>query len=325
MHELLKSIRAAERINVIAHIHPDGDAVGSVVGLQLGLQQLGKKATAVLADGVPPAFQFLCQHTEMSTDLPPYQADQPALCIVLDLADAARTGFRDRVEEYGKAGMLCFIDHHPLGDLQKQSKAYYHTINTSSCAELVYQVLRELGVRFTPPIATALLTGMYTDTGGFQYSNTSTDTLEVGAELMRRGGRLRTIVDHTSSQKSIASLRLLGIALERLSLTRHESCAVSVITAQDMTDMGAAVEDAAGIINQLNVLPGPKICMLITEIEPGVIRGSLRSNDHPGHHAVNVTPLARLLGGGGHARASGFLVNGHIERVEGSANQWRVI
>ena len=301
MQELLKRIRAAERCVVVAHIHPDGDAVGSLVGLSLGLQQLGKQVTAVLADGVPSSFTFLAAHIPVVTEMPPYDAAHPALCISVDLADSGRTGFRDKVQEYAKAEMLGFIDHHPLGDLEKKTSAYYHTIHTSSCAELVYHVLQALEVRLTPPLATALLTGMYTDTGGFQYETTSTDTMEISAELMRRGARLQTIVEHTNGQKSIANLRLLGLAMERLSLTRNGNCAISFITREDIEKEGATADDASGIINQLNVLPGARLCMLLTEFEPGVIRGSLRSTDHPDKPALNVTPLAKLLGGGGHA------------------------
>ena len=324
MHELVTKIRAADKIFVIAHIHPDGDAVGSVIAMQQGLEQLGKTTTAVLADGVPTSFLFLTPHTEVLTVLPAYDGKNPAFCVVLDLADAARTGFREEIESYAQAGMLGFVDHHPLGDLRKQTEAFYHTIATSSCAELIYHLLSELGIRFTPPIATALLTGMYTDTGGFQYSNTSTDTLEIGAELMRRGARLRTIVDHTGNQKSIANLRLLGIALERLKLTRNGTCAISLITQEDMVTAGATIDDATGIINQLNVLPGPRICVLLTETEPGIVRGSIRSNDHPGHHAINVTPIAKLLGGGGHARASGFMIEGTIATIDQARKQWRL-
>jgi phosphoesterase RecJ-like protein len=324
MQKLLEKIAAAKRVVLVSHIHPDGDAVGSLIAMALGLEQLGKEVYAVLADGVPSSFQFLSAHVAVETVLPPLSVAEPAMCIALDLADAARTGFKDHIDEYGRAEMLGFIDHHPFGDLQKKTPAYYHSLATSSCAELVYHVLTALGVRFTPPLATALLTGMYTDTGGFQYDNTSTDTMEIGAELMRRGARLRTIVDHTNQQKSIANLRLLGLALERLTVTRHGQCAVSVISHDDILATKATPEDVGGIINQLNVLPGPKVTLLLTEIEPGVIRGSLRSNDHPDRKPLNVTPLAKLLGGGGHARASGFMLHGTINIDKTAATQWKV-
>ncbi len=326
MQELLHRIQAAERIVLVAHIHPDGDAAGSLIGLGLGLQQMGKDVTPVLADGVPASFAFLATHLPVQTELPLYDSGHPStLCICLDLADAARTGFREHIEAYAKGNALAFIDHHPFGDLEKLTTVHYHSLNVSSCAELVYHVLMQLGVRFTPPLATALLTGMYTDTGGFQYTNTSTDTLEIGAELMRRGARLRTIVDHTNRQKSIATLRLLGLALERMAITNNGTCAVSILSYKDIKDAKATSEDVSGIINQMNVLPGPKVCILITELEPGVLRGSLRSNDQVGQKVVNVTPLAKLFGGGGHARASGFMFNAHLEQDDKAPTQWRVI
>lgn len=326
MQELLHRIQAAEQIVLVAHIHPDGDAAGSLIGLGLGLQQLGKTVTAVLADGVPTTFEFLATHLTVATELPSYDPGHPStLCVCLDLADAARTGFRAQIEAYAKGNALAFIDHHPFGDLEKLTATHYHSLHVSSCAELIYHVLTNLGARFTPPIATALLTGMYTDTGGFQYTNTSTETLEIGAELMRRGARLRTIVDHTNRQKSIATLRLLGLALERMTITNNGTCAVSVVSYEDIKGAKATSEDVSGIINQMNVLPGPKVCILITELEPGVLRGSIRSNDQVGQKVVNVTPLAKLLGGGGHARASGFMFSAHLEHNDKAPSQWRVI
>ena len=321
MQELINRLLSADRCIVISHVHPDGDAIGSLTALTLGLEQLGKQVVPVLADPVPSAFQFAVGLLEITNELPPLTVEEPYFCVTVDLPDTRRTGFSDAISEYGEANMLGFIDHHPLGDLQKKTTAYYHTLQTSSCAELIYHLLLALGVRITPPIATALLTGMYTDSGGFQYDNTSTETMELGAELMRRGARLRTIVDHTSRQKSNSSLRLLGVAMERLTVTNNGTCAVSVITYNDIQKAGGNTEDASGIINQLNVLPGTRLCMLLTEAEPGIIRGSLRSTDHPDMRVLNVTTLAKLFGGGGHARASGFLVDGHLELSE---NQWKV-
>jgi len=325
MQELINRLRSLERFIVVSHIQPDGDAVGSLTALTLGLQQLGKTVLPVLADGVPPSFQFVTGTLEVATEFPPLTIKDPYFCIAVDLPDSRRTGFGSNVLEYAEATMLGFIDHHPLGDLQKKTSDYYHSLNTSSCAELIYHVLLALEVRITPPIATALLTGMYTDSGGFQYDNTSTETMEIGADLMRRGARLRTIVDHISRQKSIASLRLLGLAMERLTLTNNGTCAVSVITYDDIEKAGGTADDASGIINQLNVLPGPRLCMLLTESEKGTIRGSLRSTDHPDMRVLNVTNVAKLLGGGGHARASGFLVEGHLEPLEGKTNLWKVV
>ena len=173
-------------------------------------------------------------------------------------------------------------------------------------------------MRITPRIATALLTGMYTDTGGFQYSNTSEETMQNAADLMRRGGRLNKIVQHISHQKSVAHLKLVGIALERLLVGWNGRCGISILTHADVLTAGAKDEDLTGVVNELNVLNGIDFVLLLTEMTPGEIRGSLRTSDSS---RFNVARLARALGGGGHPRAAGFSLPGSLITSESG---WRI-
>lgn len=323
MEAVSAAIQAAERCLIISHIHPDGDAVGSLVALSLGLQQLNKEVVPVLVDGVPQSFQYLLADLEIQTELPAPPIDpSQTLCITVDLADSHRTGEKEKIRAYSDFGRLAMVDHHPAGDMCHLAQAIYQDIDTSSCAELIYHLLISLGVRLTPAISTALMTGMYTDTGGFQFENTSRQTLEVGAELMKRGARLNTIVDQTTHQKSIAHLRLTGLALERLSLRRHNQIAISYLNYADLEAVNGKSEDIEGIVNQLNVLPGSKLTILLVESKPGRIRGSIRSNTNSNNKIINVTPLARLLGGGGHARASGFTIGGAFQTTN---KHWQIV
>lgn len=305
MQALIEDIRKAQHILLISHIFPDGDAIGSLLGLHLALAQENKVIYSVLHDGVPPVFQFLQHSASVQKELPPL--DKIDLAIVLDANDASRTGFPEEVIQLSKAGKLALIDHHPKGDLLRYSHSHFQRVEASSTAELVYEITQELGARFTPALSTALLTGLYTDTGGFQYTNTSTRTLDYAAELMKRGAKLHTITREVSHHKSIATLKLLGIALERVRLTCNGRCASSVLTYADLRECGATSEDVSGIIGEINVLPGAHFTLLLVELEPGKIRGSLRTGDG---YSFNVGRLAGLLGGGGHQRAAGFLING---------------
>lgn len=325
MDALVSAISRAQRCYVTAHIHPDGDAVGSVIALTLGLQQLGKEVVPILADGVPESFHYLLGSLVVQQELPAPPVDpSDTLLIVLDLSDANRTGFKDTVHAYAKLGRLACLDHHQAGDMERLANYLVRQPEASSCCELVYRLFQELGVRLTPPLATALLTGMYTDTGGFQFDNTTTQTLEIGSELMKRGAKLQTIVDRTSHQKSVATLRLTGIALERLRITVGGRIAVSFLTQEDMHKVGASIEDMGGIVSQLNVLEGTAMTLLLTEIEPGVVRGSVRSSDHVGKTTVPVTPFARLLGGGGHIKAAGFTLPLRFVRDDQAPDQWHL-
>ncbi len=315
MTSLISQIRQSKRIVIVSHVHPDGDAVGSTLGLTLSLTQLGFQAEAYLRDGVATVFQFLDGWKTINTSVLPSDAD---LCIILDAPDAARTGYGDLIRAYAKRGALAYVDHHPDGDLSRLATSSLSKRDVSSTAELVVELIRELGTRITNDIATALLTGMYTDTGGFQYSNTREATMQMSADLMRRGARLNKIVQHISHQKSVAHLKLVGMALERLEVSWGGRCAVSALTHADMLAVNAKDEDLIGVVNELNTLSGVKFTLLLTELIPGDIRGSFRTADGS---MFNVAALARVMGGGGHPRAAGFTVPGRISKGESG---WRV-
>ena len=310
-------IGQSARFVLISHIQPDGDAVGSLLGLTLALTQLGKEVTPVLVDGVPKAFQFLKGSEKITSEAP--SSLNPDLCIVLDAPDLSRTGMVQAVKQWATDGKLACIDHHISGDILKISCACLHDETASSSSELVYRLLGELGVRIEPDIATALLCGIFTDTGGFQHSNTNTETLEVAAELMRRGAKLQEITRFTTASKTLASLKLLGTALERLRITCLGTCAVSVLIYKDLRAVQGSYEDIAGIIGTLAGLPEIEMALLLIEVEPGLIRGTMRT---AANATANVSTLAKLLGGGGHPKAAGFSLPGLIEETE---QGWRVI
>lgn len=306
MQELLTALHRAKRIITIAHIRPDGDAVGSVLGLAQALKQLDKVVIPVLKDGVPSAFQYLEGSSEVVQDMPS-DAD---LCIVLDAPDTARTGFPELTRAYAQAGKLILIDHHVKGDLLKKAAHTFYDETASSTAELVAQLVQALELKMTAGISTALLTGMYTDTGGFQYGNTTNKTLDIAAELMRRGARLNRVVQNVARQRTVAGLKLLGIALSRLTLTPDKRGAITILSLEDMKACNATPEDAGGLVSALNVLPEVVYCLLLTELEPGIVRGTLRTATN---HSFDVAKFASLFGGGGHPRAAGFAISGHLQ------------
>lgn len=323
MQELIRLIREADQVYLITHVNPDGDAIGSLTALAVALEDSKKPVTAVLPSGVPPAFHYLESSLALHRkELPPPVKNAAAVCIVLDAPDSARTGFPEVIAAYAAAGKLGFIDHHPSGDLNRLTPVSHHSVAASSTAELLHPLLTALELRLTPEICTALLTGIYTDTGGFQFSNTTTHTLELAAELMRRGAKLNTITQEITQHKTIANLRLLGTALERLRLSDNGKAAVSVLDHEDITRLKANADDTAGIVGQMNVLPESAFTLLLTEAEAGTIRGSLRSGNGPAGKKVNVGRLAKLLGGGGHPRAAGFLLSGNLSKTR--HGEWKI-
>jgi phosphoesterase RecJ-like protein len=168
-------------------------------------------------------------------------------------------------------------------------------------------------------MATCLLTGIFTDTGSFMHDSTSPDILKLAASLMGKGARLSHIAHETYQKKELSGLKIWGRALSRIIMNEKTGATVSVITAQDLTECGATLDDLSGVVNMLNTLPETKYALLLTEYEPGKIKGSLRSEPHKG---VDVGVMAKKMGGGGHRLAAGFEVEGHLVEVDG---KWRVV
>ena len=304
-------IGAARTVVLVAHLNPDGDAVGSLLGLTLALESLGKQVVPVLHDPVPALFARILPNAGQITATFP---EECGLCILLDAASGNRTGFALQINGLAAKHKLAVIDHHPLLELKKTASAYLHDLGASSTAELLLGVIQALEVRITPTLATCLLVGLYTDTGGFQHSNTDEHSLAAAAELMRRGGKLQAITKAFDQDKSLAGLRLLGLALERAGGRHQEFCTVSCLAHEDFQRLGAGDQDIPGIISQLNNLPGNRFSMLVSQIQDGIVRGSLRSNDS---YRYNVNKLAKLLGGGGHSKASGFSLPGQLIEQDG--------
>ncbi len=312
----LRLLTPGEQVVLISHINPDGDAVGSLLALALVLKNLGwKEVIPVLSDGVPSSFNYLPLSKAVIREVP-LHADY---CILLDANETSRSGQHDALQQYLATDRLIVIDHHPPTQLINRAVDHLHQVDISSTCEILYTAFRASKIKITAEIATCLLTGIFTDTGGYHHSNTRNETLEACGFLMRCGGRLDQVVSNLVQGKTLSSLRLLGIALERVTITSKGRCAVTALTQADIEGTQATAADISGIVGHLAMLPGVKCALLISEFTPGIVRGSLRTTEGS---TADVERLAKLLGGGGHKKAAGFSVYGHIE-VRGQT--WKVV
>lgn len=311
MTNLARALNAAQSIAVLAHLRPDGDAVGSVCSASLLLRQLGKEVVCVLHDGVPPTYQWTPGAQDVVQELP---TDLDFL-LVLDTPDALRSGFRDTVRAYGANGKLGLLDHHRSGDLEPLAgPAAVRRQSAASTTLLVAELARELGARITPDIATALYLGLATDTANFKNSATSEEALLLASDLVKRGADRRKVVDTFSMPKTAAMLRLSGIALSRASWNETLNATVSVITDDDRRQSGHDGPAVHGVIPLLEEAGSAATILLIEE--SGVIRGQVRSNG-----TWDASEFTGLMGGGGHARAAGFEVPGRLVQT---SDGWRV-
>lgn len=309
--ELMARLRTARRVLIGTHEHPDGDAAGSSLALLHALRVQGKEAVAYVPDPAPPMLDFLPGFELLSATKPDVSSFD--LVVLLDYTQLYRTHLEDEVRAHPNT---ISIDHHY--DNKGETSLSLIVPQAAATAQILTELFRDYEVPITRDIATCLLTGIFTDTGSFMHDSTTPDILQLAADLMQRGARLAHIAHETYQKKDIPSLRIWGRALSRVMVNEATGVAVSVITYQDLAECGASLDDLSGVVSLINTLPQGKFALLLTEYEPGKIKGSLRSEPNKG---VDVSKLAQAFGGGGHKLASGFEVTGSIQQVDG---QWRI-
>jgi len=298
-------IAAGQEFLITSHVDPDGDAVGSCLGLMLALRQLGKTGDVVLDSPLPATLAFLPAADTIRR--PEAIKKRYGTAFVLDCSSLDRAG---TVAERCLApeAKLAVIDHHwgndGFGDARLVNP------ESSASAELVYDLIESLKIPITPEIAECLYTGILSDTGGFRYANTSSGTLRVAAKLVERGARAPRVAEALYATKTAPSLRILGLALASLETRSGGRIGAMTITKDMFEKAGAQPEDADGIVQYAKALAGARVGLLVQEVAPNEIRASLRSDG-----TVDVNQVASLFGGGGHRNAAGLRVRGKLERV----------
>ncbi|MGI6103463.1 MAG: DHH family phosphoesterase [Patescibacteria group bacterium] len=298
------ALTVAEHVLLITHEEPDGDALGATLALVHALRSLGKQVTAACIDEAPRPFRFLPGIERFTRD---YLIGSFDAVVILDCGDVRRTGYAHRVREFSRhRNRIINIDHHQRNDLHKLAAVNYVDFEASSTAELVYPLIAALGAELTPDIATCLLTGLYSDTGGFKHSNTSPTVLSQAAALMEAGASLRVIKTHITNRHRLPALRIWGLALSRAKYHEQLGIVIAVIAAEDFAACGAEPTDLDGCVNLLNCVPRAKAAILVSERSTGQIRASIRTEDD----RVDVGAIAQLFGGGGIRKAAGFSLKG---------------
>ena len=285
------------------HIDPDGDAIGSLLGLGLALADKGIKIEMLSPDGVPSNLRFLPGTDLVTCDIP--SRDSVSTAIILDCADLNRVG--PMAKYISLFANVINIDHHP-------TNTAFGTINwvepeACATAEMVYFLLRSLEIPISKNTATCLYTGIHTDTGGFRYQNTSARVHFIAAKLVDLGAVPWWISEKIYDTKPLSQIRLLQASLERLKVTSDGRIAWITLPTELM-DIHKE-DDTSGIINYPRMVAGTELSILFKEDKKGLVKVSFRSKG-----LVDVGSLALSFGGGGHARAAGCLVSGPLPVVE---------
>jgi phosphoesterase RecJ-like protein len=303
------ALREHDRFLLVTHENPDGDALGSILAAKLVLDALGKNSVMFLEPKSEPPSEYAFMGLEgLLRELPGDATDR--VLVALDCASAKRTGIPPAVLE--RFRIVLDIDHH-------HDNTRFGTVNlivpdASSTGEIVRDVASELGVELTPEIAEALYIALVTDTGRFQYTNTTPRALRLAAELVEAGVDAHRIFQGIYESVELAKLKLLARALDRAAIYEGGRLVVSHLLRSDFVELGVGDEYAEGIIDYLRAVDGTDMAALIREPpEPPDARRriSLRSSSDE----LDVSAIARQAGGGGHPQAAGFSSAGSIEEI----------
>jgi bifunctional oligoribonuclease and PAP phosphatase NrnA len=309
LQAVAEALRARDRFLLVTHENPDGDALGSILATKLALDRLGKDSVMFLAGqgSLPLEYSFM-DLSELRRDLPEDAADR--VLVALDCANDRRTGLDPELLE--RVPLTIDIDHHH--DNNRFGRLNLIVPDASSTGEIVRDLLRELDVELTPQIAESLYIALVTDTGRFQYTNTTPKALRLAAELVEAGVDVHRVFEGIYESLDFAKLKLLARALERARVYEGGRLVVSHLVRTDFHELGVGEEYAEGVIDYLRAVDGADMAAAIREPpEPpdAPRRISLRAS----HDELDVSAIARKAGGGGHRQAAGFSSTKSIDEI----------
>ncbi len=304
--DLLRRIRQGNRFLLTSHINPDGDAIGSALGLARLLRRMGKGATVWNRDETPTIYRPLPGSDRIHNGAEP-PAGFPDLfdaIIVLECPSPDRTG----LEEHLAARPVINIDHH----LGNQHYGAVNWVDTAAPAvgEMVYRLAQGLKMALEPETASCLYLTLVTDTGGFRFSNATPAAFEAAAALVRDGAQPEQVSQWLYESQPLAVVRLIGEMLQTLEVHEDGRIATARLTPEMFARVGAAPGDSEGLIDHPRSVAGVEAVALIRQRDDGTHKVSLRSRGE-----VDVEKIARHHGGGGHRNAAGFVMEGDGEEV----------
>jgi phosphoesterase RecJ-like protein len=305
IQRILDGIRESQKVCVVGHVRPDGDCIGSQLGLALALQNQGKTVCCWNEDPVPDKLAFLDPDHLITRPEP----DLSFACVIAtDSASFERLGGVGR--HIQQRELLINIDHHQsntrFGDLNWVSPSQ------PSTGELIYRLLVAAKWPITPAIANCLFTAVSTDTGSFQYPTTRPGTYYVAGKLVERGADLSRICNQVYQSYPLSRVQLLRHVYNNFRLVHDNRIAYFWLKKSDYTRTGAGADDSEGLIDHIRDIEPVVVACMFEEIDAELTRVSLRSKSSQ----VNVNEVAKLFGGGGHPAAAGARVPGKPSSVQ---------
>lgn len=291
-------LESAHRLLLISHLRPDGDAVGSLLGLGHVLQSVGKEVNLVLEDGVPKSFHHLAGVDQVYREA----AGVYDLVIVLDSSDVSRIG--EVLDEYGQPDLN--IDHHPTNT--QFGRINLVETGAVATAEILYELIQELGLPLNQPAAEALLTGLITDSLGFRTNNTTPKSFRTAAALQELGADPSYLHWKALLERPLEAVLYWGQGLSKVQ--KEDRLVWTTLTLDDREKVGYPGRDDADLVNVLSTISETDVCVIFIEQKDGSTKISWRAQE-----GFDVAAVALKFGGGGHKPAAGATVKGELDQI----------
>ncbi len=304
--EIASALAAYDTFAVCGHVNPDGDCLGSQLALALALEAMGKKVDRLLVRDEPidAGLKFLpgADRLIAAQDY----SGSPQVFIACDVPIRSRIGAAADIQD--QAELTVTIDHHAVDSTM--SDLNYVDADAAACGKLIWDLVSFMGVPVSPGIAACCYVALMTDTGRFQYQNTDESVFRAAGEMVAAGADPASCSREVYQRRSIASLRLESLILDRLTVSENGEWCMAYLSRDDFEACGAVKMDAEPLIDVIRSLNGVRVACILRESDEHV-RGSLRAKDDE----TDVSLLAKFIGGGGHKAAAGFTFAGTLEEA----------
>ena len=313
--KIFSQIDQSKNILLISHRRPDGDTVGSAMAFFGYINDLKHQVSAFCVDPIPENLFFLPNTGLYSHSLTLDELKKFDLIIALDCGDLNQTGIKDVLTARAKHNILINIDHHFTND-------HYGDINlvrpeASSTGEVVYTLFQKMNKPIGKNMTNALLTGIVTDTTFFSNAGTTIDSIKLASDLLLRGAKIKEVTKNVWKNKNLTALKLWGHVLNRLIFNEKHGAVIGIITEEDLAAGNVPSDALEGIANFLTAVYNARLILVLTQVEPKLIKGSLRTT----RDDVDVSAFAKYFGGGGHKKAAGFTIS---SRLKQTGDVWQI-
>ena len=313
MDRIIQHLKKSNHVLLASHTNPDGDAIGSLLAIGIALDRLNKKIFLFNESPIPAVYRFLPFIERIEHEIPERLEFDTA--VILDCGNLQRIG--KGTPAASRIPVILNIDHH----ITNNNFGTSQLIDTKACstAEIVYRTIKEMGIPINSAIATAIYTGILTDTGSFRFANTNKSAFAICEEMIGCGVNPYEVAQHVYGTYSLGRIRLLNLALDSIEISANGKLSMMTITQEMINETGTNSEDIDGLINYAKRIEDVKVAALIQEQKSGsnqsiglkTFHVSLRSDG-----TFDVSAIASAFGGGGHPGAAGFNIESTLETLK---------